>query len=147
MVPVLASILIPGLISAREQAMMAAESIEMDESPAPAPTESPAPGASRLTRMLISSRGPLATQLELFNQDVGHYPSSLDELFTKPESEQDAGKWSGPYIKGVDTLEDEWGNGLQYAAPGVHNADGYDLWSVGPDGEDGTGDDVTNWEE
>ena len=39
-------------------------------------------------------------------------------------------------------------NGLReahYASPGTHNPDSYDLWSVGPDGADGTADDIGNW--
>jgi general secretion pathway protein G len=31
-------------------------------------------------------------------------------------------------------------------APGKHNPDTFDVWSVGPDGQDGTDDDIGNWE-
>ncbi len=145
MLPLMASIAIPAMIAGREQAMMMAAEGE-GAAGSPAPLAPPAPGAGQ-TRGMISPGGPLATQLELYKQHVGHYPKNLDELFTEPEDERDAIKWGGPYIEGLDTLEDEWGNALQYTAPGVHKKNGYDLWSVGPDGEDGTGDDLTNWAE
>jgi hypothetical protein len=31
--------------------------------------------------------------------------------------------------------------------PGQHNVDSYDLYSFGPDGKMGGGDDIVNWEE
>jgi general secretion pathway protein G len=30
--------------------------------------------------------------------------------------------------------------------PGKHNTDSFDVWSVGPDGQDGTEDDIGNWQ-
>ncbi|MEW6186454.1 MAG: type II secretion system protein GspG, partial [Thermodesulfobacteriota bacterium] len=44
--------------------------------------------------------------------------------------------------------KDPWGNDFKYMSPGVNNRD-FDLWSMGPDGEDGGEDkdaDITNWE-
>jgi general secretion pathway protein G len=41
--------------------------------------------------------------------------------------------------------DDPWGNKYQYANPGVHNPDSYDIYSYGPDQEDGTDDDIGNW--
>lgn len=40
---------------------------------------------------------------------------------------------------------DGWKREFQYRYPGLHNADSFDLWSLGADGEDGTRDDITNW--
>jgi hypothetical protein len=42
-------------------------------------------------------------------------------------------------------LLDPWGNRFNYAAPGRHNLDRFDVWSLGPDGQDGTADDIGNW--
>ncbi len=42
-------------------------------------------------------------------------------------------------------LKDPWGNEYQYKNPGEFNEDSYDLYSMGPDGEDGTDDDIGNW--
>lgn len=42
---------------------------------------------------------------------------------------------------------DQWGNEWQYVTPSEHGSDlGYDMWSYGPDGEDGNEDDITSWE-
>jgi general secretion pathway protein G len=32
-----------------------------------------------------------------------------------------------------------------YVFPGRRNTTGYDLYSMGPDGQDGTADDIGNW--
>ena len=43
--------------------------------------------------------------------------------------------------------DDPWGNEYQYLPEGEKNPESYDLWSYGPDGEDGTEDDIGNWKE
>lgn len=40
---------------------------------------------------------------------------------------------------------DPWGREYQYRAPAKESDEGYDVWSAGPDGLDGTADDVGNW--
>jgi general secretion pathway protein G len=40
---------------------------------------------------------------------------------------------------------DPFGNEYQYRAPGANNTASFDLWSRGPDGVEGTDDDITNW--
>jgi len=42
-------------------------------------------------------------------------------------------------------VNDPWGNPYIYVCPGTHNTDSYDLHSFGPDGQDGTEDDIDNW--
>jgi len=37
------------------------------------------------------------------------------------------------------------GNPYQYRCPGQHNAESFDLWSFGLDGQEGGGDDIDNW--
>ena len=44
-----------------------------------------------------------------------------------------------------DLPPDPWGNPFQYEFPGRRNPDSYDLWSFGPDGVNGTADDIGNW--
>jgi general secretion pathway protein G len=55
----------------------------------------------------------------------------------------DAKNWNGPYLD--DVPKDPWGQPYVYVYPGRHNANGYDLYSIGRDGQDGTADDVGNW--
>jgi general secretion pathway protein G len=40
---------------------------------------------------------------------------------------------------------DPWGNGYIYSIPGTKNVNKYDVRSKGPDGQEGTDDDVGNW--
>ncbi len=109
---------------------------EVDTSPA---------GQVKTARLLVGREGALAGAIELFKNQVGRYPNKLDELLKRPEEEAAAEKWSGPYVQKEDMLKDPWGHTLMYLSSGEHNRDGYDLWSVGPDGKDGTDDDVANW--
>ena len=44
-----------------------------------------------------------------------------------------------------DVPLDPWDNPYQYMSPGIHNPDGFDVWSFGPDGINGTQDDIGNW--
>jgi hypothetical protein len=80
---------------------------------------------------------------------VGHYPSSedgLQALLDPPSDERAAQKWEGPYLD-TDMLPlDPWDNDYQYEYPPTNNRRDFpDIWSYGPDGEDGTDDDITNW--
>ena len=62
------------------------------------------------------------------------------------EQPTDVTSWHGPYIKrGVP--KDPWGSPYVYKQPGEHNASGYDLYSFGPDKQDGSDDDIDNWSE
>lgn len=98
-----------------------------------------------ITQRMVEDGGSLATQLDLFRLNVGTYPEELKELVEKPDDEVKAGKWRGPYIKSLDKLKDAWGRDLNYKFPGEANEGAYDLWSAGPDGEEGNEDDITNW--
>ena len=42
---------------------------------------------------------------------------------------------------------DAWDRPVRYQAPGVRNATHVDLWSAGPNGQDGDVDDVVNWKD
>jgi len=76
------------------------------------------------------------------------YPQNLDMLYQAP-SAQDYPSWDGPYIKKPVPL-DPWDQPYEYKAPGDHNKDSYDLYTLGRDGNDGgekSDADVKNWEE
>jgi len=88
----------------------------------------------------INSSIPIA--LDLYEMDLGHYPELLDYLRTPGA---DAESWRGPYLKKKPM--DPWGKAYIYKAPGEHNADSYDLSSMGSDGKPDTTDDVVNWSE
>ncbi len=79
----------------------------------------------------------ISIALDLYELDKGRYPENLDELLKKSDEQ-------GPYLKRKPL--DPWKRLYKYQSPGTHNDD-YDLYSLGPDGQEGTSDDITNWEE
>jgi general secretion pathway protein G len=48
-----------------------------------------------------------------------------------------------PFMK--DMPKDPWGQEYKYRIPPTKSKDDYDLWSLGPDGQDNTDDDIGNW--
>ena len=86
----------------------------------------------------------LEVALDTFEVDVGRYPTTEEGLQALVEAPPEVTGWKGPYIKrGVP--RDPWGNPYHYQCPGDHNTNGYDLFSCGPDGKEGGGDDIDNW--
>jgi len=56
--------------------------------------------------------------------------------------------WRGPYLKNETEIPtDPWGEPYIYECPGRHNPNGYDLSSLGPDKQQGTEDDISNWQQ
>ncbi len=89
----------------------------------------------------------LSAPLMTYRMDMGGYPSTaegLAALCTAPQSA--ASRWNGPYIIDGKIPLDPWNEPYQYAFPGKHNPKSYDLWSKGPDKQDGTADDIGNWD-
>ena len=84
------------------------------------------------------------TALNAFEVDTGDYPESLDELIVQPGDVQN---WRGPYLDGSSIPPDPFGNAYIYMYPGKNNPSGYDLYSFGFDGREGTEDDITNWQQ
>lgn len=85
--------------------------------------------------------------LDLYCQQNGAYPSTdqgLNALMEEPTEDPIPKAWAGPYLKDRE-LVDPWGNPYQYAFPGDRNRDKPDIWSLGPDSEDGSDDDLGNW--
>ena len=90
----------------------------------------------------------LSAALDMYELDGGFYPTTdqgLRALLQKPTSAPIPNKWDGPYLKKRRIPRDPWGRDYSYRAPGVHNPEGYDLFSLGPDGTE-SNDDISNWE-
>jgi general secretion pathway protein G len=91
--------------------------------------------------------------LDAYALESGRYPSTeqgLNALVEKPEED--------PPKKWVQQMEemplDPWDNEYQYAYPSTHTQETTekgkskgkpDVWSMGPDGEDDTEDDIVSW--
>lgn len=103
------------------------------------------------TRVMLQQVG---AALDTYRLNLGHYPSEqeggLDALLKKPtfENEKMGDRWAGPYVKAGTTLEDPWGHKIHYeladkSGPGeTAGALPYKLFSVGPDGQSDTDDDI-----
>lgn len=83
------------------------------------------------------------TALDSFEVDTGSYPRGQDGLNQLLMQPGDVTGWRGPYLKS-DIPLDPWGHPYVYEFPGKMNASGYDIRSMGPDGQSGTGDDIAN---
>ena len=105
----------------------------------------------------INTNGPIATALGTYRIAMGTLPRELKEL-GEPPADDAQKRWRGPYVD-TTRLKDPWGEDYQYAFPSKHQletsadhsfdtrvADTFDLWSKGPDRQDGTEDDIINWQ-
>ncbi|MDR1498199.1 MAG: type II secretion system major pseudopilin GspG [Puniceicoccales bacterium] len=94
----------------------------------------------------IKVTSTLKAAITRYYTNIGRLPSNeegLGVLLVQPQNGAD--KWRGPYVESEANLVDSWGNPYQYRRPGLRNPDTYDLWSLGPDGQDNTADDIGNW--
>jgi general secretion pathway protein G len=94
--------------------------------------------------------GGIKTALDRFKIDCGRYPTTSEGFagMVNCPTNFSGGKWSGPYLDNVPI--DPWGNVYVYRCPGIHNTNGYDLYSCGFDGISKSGgedlDDINNWD-
>jgi general secretion pathway protein G len=93
----------------------------------------------------VSDINALETSLTMYKMDNYQYPTteqSLEALVTETDIEPAARRFpQGGYVKRLPN--DPWGNEYQLLNPGDHGA--MDVFSMGPDGEPGTDDDIGNW--
>jgi general secretion pathway protein G len=87
----------------------------------------------------------LETSLSMYKMDNYKYPSTeqgLDALVEETDVEPLPRRFpNGGYVKRLP--DDPWGNEYQLLNPG-ENGD-IDIFTMGPDGEPGTEDDIGNW--
>jgi general secretion pathway protein G len=94
---------------------------------------------SRVARAKSDISGSLSVALDLYEQNMGRYPSTDEGLKVLVQTNGDA-RWKGPYIRNA-MKPDPWGHDYIYE----FNAEtgGYNLRSAGPDGRPNTEDDIT----
>ena len=85
-----------------------------------------------VTRIQLDS---LATALDLYQLDVGHYPRQAEGLAALTKRPNGEVFWNGPYLKGAVPL-DPWRGPYLYKRTD-NGADGYSLQSLGADGKAG----------
>ncbi len=114
-------------------------------------------GPRILGRVSEAKSATARTQIELlglaldnYRLDNGSYPTTeqgLAALQEKPMREPLPLNWRGPYLKKAIPL-DPWGRPYLYKSPGEHTPTGYDLFTLGRDGQPGGEDedaDITSW--
>jgi general secretion pathway protein G len=95
---------------------------------------------ARETAAYSDIHGGIKTALDGFEIDNGYYPRSLNDLVVQPS---DARNWHGPYLEQLPL--DPWGQPYVYYYPSKHGQSTYDLLSLGPDGKEGSDDNIGNW--
>ena len=78
--------------------------------------------------------------LDIYKMKTGRYPNTtegLNALVSPPKGRR-------PMMENIP--KDPWGNDYIFLSPGQHNAAKFDIYSKGPDGQSGTEDDISNWE-
>lgn len=88
--------------------------------------------------------------MNMFRLDFDRWPKDEEGIAvlwdkSKLDPEADANKWK-PYLT-KPMPKDRWGNEWGYRQVSERSSDEtkYDLWSNGPDGQEGTEDDITSW--
>ncbi len=100
-------------------------------------------GQEQVAKLFVTQ--DVDTSLLAYRMATGSYPSTeqgLRALIAQPEG---VSGWRGPYFKTNNVPVDPWQTEYHYRFPGVHNPQGYDCWSSGPDKTDGDADDIGNW--
>lgn len=81
----------------------------------------------------------ISTAIAAFEIDTGRYPTTeegISALITQPAG---VNNWHQALEKAP---LDPWGNSYQYRYPGQDNPNSFDVYSFGPDGREGTEDDI-----
>jgi general secretion pathway protein G len=108
-------------------------------------------GAEKNTTKLLLEQ--VGSALDVYRLNMGRYPTEqeggLNALVMKPtfENERMGEKWKGPYLKPGTRLEDPWGHKIRYelvdrTLDEQKGGPPYKLFSLGPDGQPETEDDI-----
>jgi general secretion pathway protein G len=106
--------------------------------------------------------GMFQAALETYAVDLNRFPKTEEglmalvsesaggdsaELDTGDAMDDESGSnWGGPYLKTTTLPKDPWGKSFKYEYPPTRSkGDMPEIWSLGPDGEEGTDDDVVSW--
>jgi general secretion pathway protein G len=99
---------------------------------------------AKISKVVQDIKG-LETSLTMYKMDNYQYPNTeqgLEALAEETDVEPLPRRYpEGGYVKRLEN--DPWGNAYQLLNPG-DNGD-IDIFSMGPDGEQGTEDDIGNW--
>jgi len=83
--------------------------------------------------------------LAAYQLESGTLPTTeqgLKVLWEKPTAEPVPDRWKALL---ENEVKDPWQHSYQYRYPGKRNPERYDVFSMGPDGQPDTDDDIGNW--
>lgn len=82
--------------------------------------------------------------LNRFHKDMGRWPSTQEGLNVLFHNKGKLQAWKGPYINRTNVPVDRWGQPFIYRFPATLVGRTFDLYSVGPNGQDdgGRNDDI-----
>jgi general secretion pathway protein G len=86
----------------------------------------------------------LESGVDFYALAIGTPPSTeqgLQALIERPSDLKNPNKWAGPYLKENQLPLDPWGGNYQYEVLDVQQGT-FKVWSNGPDGQQGSEDDV-----
>jgi general secretion pathway protein G len=97
---------------------------------------------SRIAKIQLTEfEGCLVT----YSLDLGHEPATAAGLEALNRNVENNDAWNGPYLA-KDIPLDPWGHPYAYRFPGLYSTN-YEIYSFGPDGIEGTDDDVCSWKQ
>jgi general secretion pathway protein G len=79
------------------------------------------------------------TALNMFDLELGRYPTTaedLEALIKRPATFPKGRNWH-PYLQVEKLPKDPWGHDYCYCCPGLHNSQGFDVYSLGQNGKGG----------
>lgn len=86
----------------------------------------------------------ISTALSLYEITIGQYPTTDQGLQALIEDPGGVSGWDKPFLN-KKNFNDPWGNEYNYRYPADQGIN-FDLYSTGPDGQEGTEDDIGNWD-
>lgn len=106
------------------------------------PIDPPPEGAAEISaaEAQMNTINVALTQYKTLNRTLPTTKEGLAALVQPPANAPSQKK-----LASNAAIQDPWGHAYQYRNPAVKSEGPFDLWSSGPDGKDGTEDDVWGW--
>jgi len=97
-------------------------------------------------KITFSDLSNIDLALQSFETDCKRFPTNKEGLKALLITPANTADWRGPYLTGGPCLASEpidpWKNPYKYSTPGTSENKGCTIWSMGPDGKNGTADDI-----
>ncbi|MHC4294126.1 MAG: type II secretion system major pseudopilin GspG [Planctomycetota bacterium] len=99
-------------------------------------------------RLLVNQTAEAVNLYQVTMRKLPESDEGLQALVTKPSDEREAERWDGPYLKNARIPVDPWGNELKYERLDT-SGEGppFRVFSYGPDGREGSEDDISSVKE